>query len=49
MFPREYRPLKRPKLGVPDYYPQEDKQKEVAPIDHLFKKGCYCNNLIFPG
>ena len=28
MFPREYRPLKRPKLGVPDYYPQEDKQKE---------------------
>ena len=37
MFPREYRPLKRPKLGVPDYYPQEDKQKEVTLIGCLFR------------
>ena len=29
MFSREFRPLKRPKLGIPDYYPQEEKQKEV--------------------
>ena len=30
MFAREYRPLKRPRLGVPDFYPQDDKQKEVS-------------------
>lgn len=29
MFPRESRPLKRPKLGIPDFYPQESKQREV--------------------
>ena len=29
MFPRETRPLKRPRLGVPDFYPQENKQREV--------------------
>ena len=29
MFPRESRPLKRPRLGVPDFYPQENKQREV--------------------
>lgn len=29
MFSREYRPLKRPRLGIPDFYPQDDKQKEV--------------------
>jgi len=28
MFSKEFRPLKRPKLGIPDYYPQDDKQKE---------------------
>lgn len=30
MFSKEFRPLKRPKLGIPDYYPQDDKQKEVC-------------------
>ena len=25
----ELRPLKRPKLGLPDIYPQETRQKEV--------------------
>lgn len=29
MFSRESRPLKRPRLGIPDFYPQENKQKEV--------------------
>lgn len=29
MFSRESRPLKRPRLGVPDFYPQETKQREV--------------------
>lgn len=35
MFPRETRPLKRPRLGVPDFYPQENKQREVR--SHLFQ------------
>ncbi len=30
MFSREFRPLRRPKLGIPDYYPQDEKQKEVS-------------------
>jgi len=30
MFSKEFRPLKRPKLGIPDYYPQDDKQREVC-------------------
>ena len=29
MLAEEIRPLKRPKLGIPDFYPQEDRQKEV--------------------
>jgi len=31
-FSYEKRPLKRPRLGPPDVYPQEPKQKEVAKI-----------------
>lgn len=38
MFPREYRPLKRPRLGVPDFYPQDDKQREVR--REIFGFGC---------
>lgn len=30
MLAEEVRPLKRPKLGIPDFYPQEDRQKEVS-------------------
>ena len=29
MFAPESRPLRRPKLGIPDFYPQGEKQKEV--------------------
>lgn len=29
-FSYEKRPLKRPRLGPPDVYPQEPKQKEVC-------------------
>jgi len=31
-FSYEKRPLKRPRLGPPDVYPQEPKQKEVPKI-----------------
>jgi len=31
-FSYEKRPLKRPRLGPPDVYPQEPKQKEVVLI-----------------
>lgn len=31
-FSYEKRPLKRPRLGPPDVYPQEPKQKEVRYI-----------------
>lgn len=27
----EHRPLKRPRLGPPDVYPQDPRQKEVRP------------------
>lgn len=30
MLCEELRPLKRPKLGIPDLFPQEQKQKEVV-------------------
>ena len=30
MYSEELRPLKRPRLGVPDVYPQENRQKEVS-------------------
>ena len=30
MFSEELRPLKRPKLGYPDFYPQDKNQKEVS-------------------
>ena len=30
MFAPESRPLRRPKLGIPDFYPQGEKQKEVS-------------------
>lgn len=29
MYVEDLRPLKRPKLGFPDYYPQDKNQKEV--------------------
>lgn len=29
----EHRPLKRPRLGPPDVYPQDPKQKEVSVDD----------------
>lgn len=35
-FSYEKRPLKRPRLGPPDVYPQEPKQKEVHTQDILF-------------
>ena len=34
----EQRPLKRPRLGPPDVYPQDPKQKEVRDC-HMFLKG----------
>lgn len=34
-FSYEKRPLKRPRLGPPDVYPQEPKQKEVIDFDPL--------------
>ena len=37
MFSKEYRSLKRPRLGVPDYYPQDSKQKEVLLLDCCFR------------
>ena len=36
MFSKEFRPLKRPKLGIPDFYPQEDRQKEVRLVFYGF-------------
>lgn len=29
----EHRPLKRPRLGPPDVYPQDPKQKEASVVD----------------
>lgn len=29
----EHRPLKRPRLGPPDVYPQDPKQKEASDVD----------------
>lgn len=29
----EHRPLKRPRLGPPDVYPQDPKQKEASVLD----------------
>lgn len=34
----EHRPLKRPRLGPPDVYPQDPKQKEVRRYDVLCEK-----------
>jgi len=33
-FSYEKRPLKRPRLGPPDVYPQEPKQKEVSVFNY---------------
>lgn len=41
-FSYEKRPLKRPRLGPPDVYPQEPKQKEVKLISILI---IYCKLL----
>lgn len=35
-FSYEKRPLKRPRLGPPDVYPQEPKQKEVRFFMQIF-------------
>lgn len=38
--PRALKPLKRPRLGIPDVYPQQEKQKEdeltMANVKHGF-------------
>ena len=34
----EHRPLKRPRLGPPDVYPQDPKQKEVRALSLFLKK-----------
>ena len=39
MFCEEQRPLKRPKLGVPDVYPQENRQKEVSYVYFISLRG----------
>lgn len=39
-FSYEKRPLKRPRLGPPDVYPQEPKQKEVKYLYTFIHMSC---------
>lgn len=47
-FSNEKRALKRPRLGPPDVYPQEPKQKEVCTLlNFFFQWPVYIVNLYF--